>query len=356
MDDINIQQIECHIKKKNQQTKNSKKKRTVICDNYFFLQSELKVLYFLGDLQGGIFNNRFDFMTSYSTIQLGETRSNYLYLYDKISLQKEKQYYLLEYDNIENNRAIKWTDFMLYLPSIKLYLFHCVDSYLWLLDSLYILEERKICNISIDSSIWINSNLKSIIRNFHYCIYYGEQNIYPYIQTIITKISPKYKPLEFYVIHYLIIHQTVTLTFETNQKIIKMYIDDLKIWDFFSPKYKSQFQNECIEQLNSFINKSSDIIINSCLENIETWNNYQLSLLFLYFFGSLMKIWNYSPQHPVTKFSLLLSKNISPNPIKRENIENTRQKAKVLFEKSNFNWKYDEDCYNTLISMVSQKI
>jgi hypothetical protein len=61
-----------------------------------------------------------------------------------------------------------------------------------------------------------------------------------------------------------------------------------------------------------------------------TWDNYGISILFLEIVGNMTRVFSLTNNF-LTKFSILLSKNINPVPSKREELSETFNKYERLF-------------------------
>ena len=98
----------------------------------------------------------------------------------------------------------------------------------------------------------------------------------------------------------------------------------------FSQTYRDNFKTSCIEILKKYINIPKKDIINDILTFSKTWDNYGLSILFLNIVGNMSRVFSLANNF-ITKFSILLSKNINPIPSKREELHETIRKYNELF-------------------------
>jgi len=104
----------------------------------------------------------------------------------------------------------------------------------------------------------------------------------------------------------------------------------MSILSLFSQKYRDNFKLSCIETLKKYINKPKTDIINHILTFSGTWDNYGLSILFLEIVGNITRVFSLTNNF-LTKFLILLSKNINPVPSKREELSETFNKYERLF-------------------------
>jgi hypothetical protein len=110
----------------------------------------------------------------------------------------------------------------------------------------------------------------------------------------------------------------------------------MQVLKFFSEKYREKYYESCINVLTKYIKKPLKEIIEDIFESIETWDNYSLSIIYLHLIGNLTIV--FSLKHKfITNFIMLLLKNITPNPLQRESLENTLEQFNHLFNE-NMDW------------------
>ena len=92
----------------------------------------------------------------------------------------------------------------------------------------------------------------------------------------------------------------------------------------FSNKFVEQFLHECEKQLYTYIKLPFQKKIEKILKSFKTWDNYALSMAFLYILKPLFKMnAKYKKSALMIFWSELLLENIHPNPEKRNSVENT---------------------------------
>jgi hypothetical protein len=137
-------------------------------------------------------------------------------------------------------------------------------------------------------------------------------------------------PLEIHVIFYLIKNNENTLSYSIISDICDNFVKNMRVLSIFSKIYRDNFKISCIETLKKYINIPKKDIIDNILSFSSTWDNYGLSVLFLEIVGNMSKIFSLKDNF-ITKFSILLSKNINPIPSKREELNETLNKYNKLF-------------------------
>jgi hypothetical protein len=109
------------------------------------------------------------------------------------------------------------------------------------------------------------------------------------------------------------------------------YVKNMNVLSIFSQIYRDNFKLSCIETLKRFINKPKSEIINEILSFWTSWDNYSISILFLNIVGNMSRVFSLKDNF-ITKFSILLSKNITPDFSKREKLKRTIERFDELFE------------------------
>jgi len=276
------------------------------------------------------FINNFNIIISNNFIKIGEMSENAI----DITNTQNNKYILCKYSY---EKCIHFNDFFYNLPNIKLFVFHTFDSYTYLLDALIKLEDKNICFLNLSTeNICFSENFKPILQNFGKSIILSKSVNDEYISKIIEEIDDfTYKPLEIYLLFYIIKNNENTVSYSLIEIIYEKYIkhaENANILTFFSENYK----NDCINVLKKYINKPKTIIIHDIFKYYETWGNYGLSILYINIFNSILN--NFSLNKSlISKIIIMLSKNIHPNPLKRETLEDTLNNYNKLFN-DNKDW------------------
>jgi hypothetical protein len=147
-----------------------------------------------------------------------------------------------------------------------------------------------------------------------------------------------YKPLEIHVLYYIIKNNLDTLNNEVIEEISNNYINNLSILSLFSQNYIESFKKECMIFLKKFVNVSKPLIIANILEYNDKWDIYSLSVLYLHIFGNISRFFSLKGTF-ITKFVVVLCKNIHPEPLKRESLESNREIFGNLFNDS-LDWSF----------------
>ena len=266
----------------------------------------------------------FDILTEFSNIKLSSSG-----LQDTDLLDSAKKHLLIQYSC---EKRVKFYDFLLNLPEPKLFIFHIIDSYSYLIRSLIMLNAKNICffNLTSEKIVFDAISLKPLLHDVEYSLYTRNLND-DYLCKIVDKMDDfSNMPLEIHVIFYLIKNNENTLSYSIISEICDNFVKNTRVLSIFSQIYRDNFKISCIETLKKYINVPKKDIIGDILLFSGTWDNYSLSILFLEIIGNISRIFSLKDNF-ITKFSILLSKNINPIPSKREELSETLNKYNRLF-------------------------
>lgn len=261
----------------------------------------------------------FDILTEYSNIKLSSSELE----------DTAKKHLLIQYSC---EKRVKFYDFLLNLPEPKLFVFHIIDSYSYLIRSLIMLNAKNICffNLTSEKILFDAVSLKPLLHDVEYSLYTRNLNE-DYLCKIVDKMDDfSIMPLEIHVIFYLIKNNENTLSYSIISEICDNFLKNTRVLSIFSQIYRDNFKISCIETLKKYINLPKKDIISNILSFSGTWDNYCLSILFLEIIGNMSRVFSLKDNF-ITKFSILLSKNINPVPSKREELSETLNKYNRLF-------------------------
>jgi hypothetical protein len=121
------------------------------------------------------------------------------------------------------------------------------------------------------------------------------------------------------------------------ETICSNYVKNMDILTLFSQNYRESYEKTCVETLKKYINKPKTATIADILKYSQYWDNYSLSILYLHIIGNITNIFSLKGTF-MNKFTMLLIKNIHPNPLKRETLRETSKNYDKLFE--NADWTF----------------
>jgi len=272
------------------------------------------------------YSNNFDILYDYDFIKVCELSETVI----ETDVNSKQKYLLFQY---KKNRYIKFNDFLFHLKTPKMLILNVLESFSYLLNSLIKLNDNDICffNFSVKNVVFtINYGEKPILIDFQKSIQIKRLNE-AYITKIIGNVDDyTYKPLEVHVLFYLIHNNLSTISVSFIEEICEMYVKNLHILTLFSQKFKEDFKILCVNSLKQYINKPKKEIVNDILERNEKWDIYSLSLLYLHIIGNISRFFVLKGTF-LSKLTVELIKNIHPDPLKRESLENTLETYEKLY-------------------------
>jgi hypothetical protein len=319
--------------KKNEKTDKTISKIVPYC---FFSINEINIVNIINKIPYN--SNYYDIMIDYDFIDIGKISEDII---ENVKLNN-KQYIITHYNN---EKHIDFPDFLFNNADKKQFLFNILNSYSNLLNSLIALNDKNICFFDLNTyNIVFLENSMPILQNFKNGLIVSELNE-SYIKQIIenTEIYT-YKPLEVHVLFYLIINEQETLSLSFIESICYNYVKNMYILSLFSQSYRDSYEKECVETLKKYINVPKSEIISDILKYYKYWDNYSLTIIYLHIFGNISRFFSLKGTF-INKFTLLLTKNIHPNPLKRETLNETKEKYHKLFNEFT-DWSFINDVSN----------
>jgi len=334
---IDISLLNNYFTNKPKKKEKKEKTQSKIVPYSFFSINEINVINIINKIPYN--SNYYDIMIDYDFIDIGKIDENII---KNVQLNNNKQYIITHYNN---EKYIDFQDFLFNNQDKKQFLFNILNSYSMLLNSLITLNDKNVCFFDLNTyNIVFLENSMPILQNFQNGLIISELNE-SYIKQIIenTEIYT-YKPLEVHVLFYLIMNEQETLSFSFIESICENYVKNMYILNLFSQKYKESYEKECIEMLKKYINIPKSEIICDILKHYKYWDNYSLTIIYLHIFGNISRFFSLKGTF-INKFTLLLTKNIHPNPLKRETLKETNQKYHKLFNEFT-DWSFINDVSN----------
>lgn len=192
-------------------------------------------------------------------------------------------------------------------------------------------------------NIVFSPSSRPFFKNFKNSLLISDLNA-SYINNIIGNIDNyTYKPLEIHVLFYLIMNNEDTLSLSFVETICSNYVKTMDILTLFSQNYRESYEKSCVETLKKYINKPKMAIIADILKYSQYWDNYSLSILYLHIIGNISNLFSLKGTF-MNKFTMILIKNIHPNPLKRETLKETSENYDKMFNESD--WTFINDFSN----------
>ena len=338
---IDISLVKKQIISKNKHKFINEDKNNQKIDTYnFFTVNDIKICSKIKKIP--YYYSNYYIITEYTPIKIGEINENLIQIYDNnINITNTiNKHLLLTYDNI--NCIIPFNDFFFNIPTPKLLIFNILESFSYLLQGLIKLNKTEICMFDLSSeNLFFRDNFKPIIRNFDKSLLIRKLDE-SYISKIIEGITDfTHKPIEIHVLFYLIVNNEETLSYTFIETICKEYVKNMSVLSFFSQTYIDKYETHCIQFLKKYINKPKSVIINELLNYYYTWDNYSLSILYLHIIGNVCRGFSLKSTF-LNKLFIIMTKNINPDPSKRERLEETFSNYDKLYNEFT-DWNFIND-------------
>ena len=316
-----------------------------ICDIKTPKQSFLSVI----ERKDQILENKLLILKTIKKIKNADKKFEQIINYEKISIKslEDNNFFYNEVDiNSIDNYIITYNlyttceyldlNMKLDISQPKIYILHLIESYKTLLYNLFDLYQLQICyfNLEPNNVVFSQNNLPLMI-NFQNSFFYNKIEQLKYF--ILKKQNFVYYPIEVHLLFYAF-KNDICFNYDLMIQVIDHFINQLTILHFFSHQYNDLFKKACIQYLSSFLNKDMNKIIPLLISNVKTWDNYSLSIIYIQIVGELIEKYKIKETFLNDLFSLI-SKNIHPNPLKRESINYTFEHFDLLLGK-HINWNF----------------
>lgn len=321
------------ITKKKITNKNDKTQSKIVSYDFFSV-NEINISKKIEDLSYS--SEYFDIIIDYDFVDISKIDENRI---ENIDLNENTKYIICHYNNKEYT---EFQSFLFNLQTIKQFVFYVLDSYYNMMHILIELNDANICFFELNTeNIVFLKNSMPYLKNFQTSLSITDLNE-EYIKNMIKNIDNyTYKPLEIHVLFYLIRNNEETLSLSFIETICRNYVKNMDILTLFSQTYKESYEKTCIETLKKYINKPKTIIISDILKYHIYWDNYSFSMLYLHIIGNLSRFFSLKGTF-INKFAAVLTKNIHPNPLKRETLKETIANYNKLFNE-NAGWDFMTD-------------
>ena len=332
---IDIKSINKHFFSNSEYTKKKQKETTKIIQYCFYSLNELNICKKIEKIPYYI--NNFSIIEDYDNINISQLNDKYI---DKLQLKDNIQYLIFTY---KNETLINFNDFLYNFTSPKQFIFHIIQSFQYLLESLIKLNDNNICffNLSPENIAFnLDCGEKPFLRYFELSLQISKLNE-DYISNIIKNLDDKYiyKPFEIHILFYLIKNNITTISYSFIEEISEVFVDKLSILNLFSQKYKESYKNTCISFLKKYINKPKTYIISDILKYYDKWDVYSISVIYIHIIGNFLQIFSLKDTF-VSRLVVELSKNIHPDPSKRSNLMDFQEKYDILFDNKDIKWGF----------------
>ena len=290
------------------------------------------------------YSNNYVIVEDYDFINIGQLNEKII---EKLNLTNDISYLIFKY---KNDNFVDFNDFLFNFINPKLLIFHVIESFSYLLNTLIKLNNNNMCffNLSSKNIVFnLDCGEKPLLKNFQASLIISKLNE-TYITDIIKNINDyTNKPLEVHLLFYLIKNDIYTISFSFIEEICEVFVSNLSILSLFSDNFKLSYTELCKESLRKYINRSKTEIIVDILQQNEKWDIYSLSVLYLHILGNISRVFSLK-QTFINKITMELTKNIHPDPSKRSSLRDLLNNYNKLF--------YHEPNWSFVNSLPSSKM
>jgi hypothetical protein len=313
---IEISNINKHFFINKREKEETKKYNTKLINYCFFSINEANISDKIKNIP--YYSNNYLIVEDYDFVNINQLSNEYI---EKLTILNNNRYLIFKY---KNERLIAFNDFLFKFSEPKQFILTIIESFTHILKSLINLNSKNICffNLSPENIVFnLDCGEKPLIQNFQLSLQISKLNE-KYITNIIEKIDDyTHKPLEVHILFYLIKNDIPYISYSFIEEICENFVNNLSILNLFSEKYKESYKESCIENLKKYINKSKNYVIDEILKQSNKWDVYAVSTLYLHIFGNISRVFSLK-QTFISKITIELSKNLNPDPSKRQSLEN----------------------------------
>lgn len=289
-------------------------------------------------------------LTDYERLNVTQIEANNIQqiTYNKsINNKLENNFYLFKYND---KNYIPLMEHIYSITNIKKLINTCIKTFSYLLNSLSILNNNKICffNISPNNIVYVNNNGENpLINNFRLSILIKNLNT-DYIYNILNELNDfTYQPLEIHILYCLFKNNMETISHSFIDVFCEPFMSNLHILNLglFSEKYKLSYKQHCINIIKKYVNKPKKVIINDIIKNYDKWDIYGISVIYIQLFYCIAN--TFSLKHTfINELIAKLSLNLHPDPNCRMTLERTKEVVNELFNQHN-NWNFVNNLNNS---------
>jgi hypothetical protein len=279
--------------------------------------------------------NNYEIVVDYHTIEVGSPNECLLEQLDVIlNNENNDKYLLISYNSTKNQIFVDFNTFLFHLNTPKMFIFHVLDSYSYLSDSLRNLHSLDICFFDLcPENIVFGENYKPILKNVQNSLNNCHLMNETYISPILRKIKNYiYKPLEIHLLYYLMINNEITMSYSLIETISNHYMEGLYFLDLFNENYRENYHKICVECLTQYLNQPKTEIITKIFTFSKTWDSYSLSIIYIHIFSHMNHVFKLQDTI-MNDFVTHLIKNIHPEPTKRETMANLCSTLEEIYVK-----------------------
>lgn len=316
---INVDMMKSYFLNEFNHTTNTQKlKNTKIKLYDLFIVNEVKISKKISTIPH--YYNNYEIIIDYQIIEVGSQNECLLEQMDVIlNNTNNDKHLLISYNSNKNDVFVDFNTFLFHLKTPKLFIFHVLDSYSYLSNSLRNLHSLDICFFDLcPENIVFGENYKPVLKNVQNSLLNSHLIKENYISPILRKIENyTYKPIEIHLLYYLMINDEITMSYSLIETISNHYMEGLHFLDLSNDNYREKYHKACKDCLTQYINLPKPEIINKIFTFSKTWDSYSLSIIYIHIFSHMNHVFKLHDTL-MNVFLNHLIKNVHPDPTKRE--------------------------------------
>ena len=306
-------------KEKEKAKEKDKEKRTKIVNYSPLCINEVTICHKIENIP--YYSTFFSIMNDYEPIHISQVDHSMI---EKVN-NSDQRYYLFKYDD---KYAVPFID-VLYnkTTTIRKLISDMIFAFQHLVEGLILLNANDICffDISPKHILFLkNYREKPVISQFEMSLNLRRLS-FPYISSIITNIDDfTYKPFEIHILYYFAVHKITTISHSFIEEFCDEFIENISnsVLRLFSNTYKQTYKQQCIETLKTYINRSTNDILDDILERSDKWDVYGISMMFIHIFGCISRVFSLKGKC-ISKITVALMKNLHPDSDQRMSLDET---------------------------------
>jgi REP element-mobilizing transposase RayT len=322
-------------------------KRSILTINDEYSQNEIKTTNILKRI-----NNYYLYFNIFEEIQhakIGElNESNF----ERMDLCVDNHILFIYNDN----HKIDFTSFIMSFHSCRDFLLNLIESHREILKILCITKTNELCIFNIcPNHILFDDTLKPQLSNFTKTFSLNlKTTSHLDLKNYLKGENYTYKPIEVHLLYYLLYNNEMVLDDGTIDIISSKFVEDIKIFDYFSTTFKIEYKHKCNIFMRKYLAMNKDDIIKDILKYSNTWDYYSICIIYLHIISNIIPIFSIREGF-IVKFLNMLVKNLDPEPLNRDCVYEIDEYYDELFIKYN-NWDFVSELSDNNLKKLYDKL
>lgn len=298
----------------------------------FFLQNEIEISEIVKKIKN--FQNHYLVIIDYQSVDIGTLQFKTNILYNAYEL--ENKYIII--NTLSQSNIILYNKYFERQLSPKMNIYNIIISYHYLLNSLYKLNDKKVCYFNFNTDNIVFYHDYPLLTDFSSSFTYNSWNIDNALKFVNHTNNLPIQPLEVVLLFYMDKHNISVLSYEHIDIILKNYYDHIPFKHYINNETYSNIINEGNIFLTDLLKKSSSEIIDMMKNYIDTWDNYAISMTYITLLYRVIDMYKLT-NTIINKLLTHLLECINPSPHLRKKLHYMTMLLDELFIKYK-NWDF----------------